>query len=167
MSLTPSKSALETKASSNSFTFLKQWLYMLQAILTGQHECSHFDLIASMVIHISHWLIQMTTLHTNPKERHPWIILFAQKQTCTEKDLQTWASVDRTQSGTRKLRTKSKLILSLPILKLSRQVIKHLICIKACKCCDKNGGGEIEVNGDLRTEDGFKSWNSRFCGTRD
>ena len=143
MSLTPSKSALETKASSNSFTFLKQWLYMLQAILTGQQVCSHFDLIASMVIHISHCLIQMTTLHTNPKERHPWITLFAQKQTCTEKDLQTWASVDRTQSGTRKLRTKSRLIWSLPTLKYQGKLSSVLSSLRPVSVVIRMGVGKL------------------------
>ena len=144
MSLTPSKSALETKASSNSFTFLKQSLYMLQVILTGQHVCSYFDLRASMVVHISHWLIQIHYILIQRKG-------ILNNLVCTEtnlhwkRDLQTWKSVDRTQSGTRKLKTKSKLILSLPILKYHGKLSSILSALRPVSIVIRIGVGKLKL----------------------
>ena len=107
----------------------------------------------------------MTTLHTNLNDSHPESPCWrTNKPTLKKRDLQTWTRVDITQSGTRKLASKSSWsCLSLVNPDISRQVIRHLIWIKACRSYDKHGGGETEVNEDSRIEGGFKSWSLGFC----
>ena len=49
---------------------------------------------------------------------------------------------------------RSKLISYLPVnSEISRQVIRSLICIKACKSYDEGGTRETKAEQDVRTED--------------